>query len=269
MTDLCACRVTPRERFENPDCPIHGVEEMRRRHEAAPQQASSPLANSSSSSPRGRNTAQILHFRAVGNAVQSHGARGDRKTMPIRPRNAEFRAREYLTSDEINALVAAARGIGRHGHRDATLILMGFRHGLRVAEFIALHWSQVDLKQGLLHVRRVKNGTPATHPLKGPEIRALRRLRREYPDGPYVLMTERKAPLTASTVRHIVKRAGKQAGFEFPVHPHMLRHSCGFYLANIGVDTRAIQCYLGHRSISNTVIYTQLSPQRFNEFWSD
>lgn len=189
--------------------------------------------------------------------------------MPSRPKNLELRSREYLTSDEVEALMAAARSVGRHGHRDATLILIAFRHGLRVAELIALHWSQVDLKQGLLHVRRVRNGTPATHPLRGPEIRALRRLRREYAEGPYVFMTERKAPLTASTVRHIVKRAGKHAGLELPVHPHMLRHSCGFHLARIGADTRAIQCYLGHRNISNTVIYTQLDSNRFNAFWTD
>lgn len=193
----------------------------------------------------------------------------NRKVMPNRPKNSDLRSREYLTSDEIDALMTAARDTGRHGHRDATLILIGFRHGLRVSELTALHWSQIDLKQGLLHVRRAKNGTPATHPLRGPELRALRRLKRDYPETPYVFVSERKAPLTASTVRHIVKRAGAKADLGFPVHPHMLRHSCGFYLANIGADTRAIQCYLGHRNISNTVIYTQLAPQRFNHFWND
>jgi type 1 fimbriae regulatory protein FimB/type 1 fimbriae regulatory protein FimE len=192
------------------------------------------------------------------------------RKIPRRPPNAELRTREYLIEDEVEALMAAARGIGRHGHRDATLVLLGFRHGLRVAELVALLWSQVDLKHGLLHVRRVKNGTPATHPIRGPEIRALRRLRRQYPESLYVFTTERKAPLTDSTVRHIVKRAGEAAGLAFPVHPHMLRHACGFYLANdVGADTRAIQAYLGHRNISNTVIYTQLSPARFNDFWRD
>jgi type 1 fimbriae regulatory protein FimB/type 1 fimbriae regulatory protein FimE len=169
-------------------------------------------------------TAQVLAFNRVAEPAPKPEKRKDHKVMPSRPTNAELRTREYLTSDEIDALMAAARNIGRHGHRDTTLILLGFRHGLRVAELIALHWSQIDLKQGHLHVRRVKNGTPATHPLRGPEIRALRRLRREYPDSPYVFVTERKAPLTASTVRHIVKRAGEKAALAFPVHPHMLRH---------------------------------------------
>jgi type 1 fimbriae regulatory protein FimB/type 1 fimbriae regulatory protein FimE len=214
-------------------------------------------------------TAQVLAFNRVPEPAPKPERRKDRKAMPSRPTNAELRTREYLTSDEIEALMTAARRTGRHGHRDATLILIGFRHGMRVSELVALQWSQVDLRQGLLHVRRAKNGTPATHPLRGPEIRALRRLIRDYPETPYVFVTERRAPLTPSTVRHIVKRAGEKAGLGFPIHPHMLRHSCGFYLANIGADTRAIQCYLGHRNISNTVIYTQLAPQRFNRFWRD
>jgi type 1 fimbriae regulatory protein FimB/type 1 fimbriae regulatory protein FimE len=211
-------------------------------------------------------TAQILAFN---DTRKKSPQPANRKVMPTRPKNAELRTREYLTSDEIDALMAAARGVGRHGHRDATLILIGFRHGLRVSELVALQWSQVDLRQGLLHVRRAKNGTPATHPLRGPELRALRRLIRDYSETPYVFTTERKAPLTASTVRHIVKRAGDKARLGFPIHPHMLRHSCGFYLANIGADTRAIQCYLGHKNITHTVRYTELAPQRFNGFWKD
>lgn len=144
-------------------------------------------------------------------------------------------------------MIAAAKSIGRHGDRDATLILIGYRHGLRVSELIALRWDQVDLKQGLLHVNRLKNGTASNQPIRGPEIRALRRLRREYPDSPYVFVTERKGPMTASNVRKMIARAGRDAGLPFPVHPHMLRHACGYKLANDGHDTRAIQHYLGHR----------------------
>ena len=116
---------------------------------------------------------------------------------------------------------------------------------------------------------RAKNGTPATHPVRGPEIRALRRLQRDYPVTPYVFVTERGGPLTESTVRKMVVRAGREAGIPFPVHPHMLRHACGFKLANDGHDTRAIQHYLGHRQIQHTVRYTELSGTRFNGFWKD
>ena len=191
------------------------------------------------------------------------------KLPPRKQKNADLRSREYLSQPEVDTLRKAAQQNGRHGHRDDTIIFIMFRHGLRVSELIGLRWDQVDLKQGLLHVKRIKNGIPSTHPVRGPELRALRKLQRDYPDSPYLFITERKAPLSARTVRHIIHEAGKQAEFEFTIHPHMLRHSTGFYLANQGHDTRAIQGYLGHANINNTVIYTQLSPQRFNNFWSD
>jgi len=198
-----------------------------------------------------------------------------RATAPIaekrkvsRPKNAEVRAREYLTADEIEALQAAAASTGRHGHRDMTLVMFAYRHGLRVSELIALRWDQLDLKAGTVHVNRAKNGRASVHPLRGPELRALRRLQRDY-SGPYVFATERNGPLTASTVRHIVKRAGQLAGLSFQAHPHMLRHACGFKLANDGQDTRAIQQYLGHKNIAHTVRYTELAPDRFKGFWKD
>jgi type 1 fimbriae regulatory protein FimB/type 1 fimbriae regulatory protein FimE len=186
-----------------------------------------------------------------------------------RNRNKDLRSREYLTPEEIDKLILAANRVGRHGHRDSTMILVAYRHGLRVSELVALRWEQIDLKQGQLHVKRLKNGIPSTHPLRGPEIRALRKLQRDYPETPYVFVTERKSSLTTSTFRKIIARAGKEASIEMPLHPHMLRHSTGFKLANDGHDTRAIQHYLGHRNIQNTVGYTQLSAQRFNDFWQD
>jgi type 1 fimbriae regulatory protein FimB/type 1 fimbriae regulatory protein FimE len=189
--------------------------------------------------------------------------------LPRKPKNKDVRSREYLTEKEVDKLMAAARKTGRHSHRDATLILMAYRHALRVSEAVSLRWDQVDLGQGLLHVNRSKNGTPSTHPLRGPEIRALRRLMRDYPDTPYVFVTERKGPLTAATVRKLVARAGVKAELDFPVHPHMLRHACGYRLANDGHDTRAIQHYMGHRNIQHTVRYTELSADRFNGFWKD
>ena len=179
------------------------------------------------------------------------------------------RQREYLTVKEIGVLMDTARARGRYGHRDATLILVGYRHGLRAAELCALRWDQVDLGRGLLHVRRVKNGTPSVHPMGGVEIRALRRLKREQPESRYVFLTERLAPMTTAGLRKNVARMGERAEFPFPVHPHMLRHACGFKLANDGQDTRALQHYLGHKNIQHTVRYTELSPERFKSFWED
>ncbi len=132
------------------------------------------------------------------------------------------------------------------------MILIAYRHGLRVSELVSLRWDQIDLAQGLVHVARLKNGMASVHPLRGPELRALRRLQREDASAPYVFVSERKAPLTPHTVRKIVARAGRQTGIEFPIHPHMLRHATGYKLANDGQDTRAIQQYLGHRNIQHT-----------------
>jgi len=191
------------------------------------------------------------------------------KVPPLRRKNSEIRSREHLTPDEVEKLIAAAKSVGRHGHRDATLILTAYRHGLRVSELVALRWDMVDLKQGLLHVSRLKNGVTSTHPIRGPELRALRKLQRYYPDTPYLFVTERKGPLTTSAVRKIIARAGETARIGFPVHPHMLRHSTGYKLANDGHDTRAIQHYLGHKNIQHTVRYTELSAARFKDFWQD
>lgn len=210
---------------------------------------------------------RVAHLRAI--AGPGPIAVNGKVSPPRRLPNRERRTREHLTPAEVEALMDAAGRLGRHGHRDATLILLAYRHGLRVSELIALRWDQVDLKGGLLHVARLKNGVPATHPLRGPELRALRRLQREYPSSPYVLTTERRGPLTDSTVRKIVARAGEAAGLGLPVHPHMLRHATGYKLANDGHDTRAIQHYLGHKNIAHTVRYTELAPDRFRNFWRD
>ena len=191
------------------------------------------------------------------------------RKVPIRRKNTEYRNREYLSEKEVGQVIDAAASAGRHRLRDATLILLAYRHGLRVSELVALRWDQVDLTQGLVHISRRKNGVPSVHPLRGPELRALRRLERDYPETPYLFVSERKAPLTADTVRKIVARAGQHAGIEFPIHPHMLRHATGYKLANDGQDTRAIQHYLGHRNIQHTTRYTELAADRFKSFWQD
>jgi integrase len=187
--------------------------------------------------------------------------------MPRRPNNADVRTREYLTDDEVQRLSDAAKG-NRHGHRDATMILIGYRHGLRASELTDLRWDQVEFTSAALHVRRVKQGTPSTHPILGDELRALRRLQREQePKSPFVFTSERGTPFTTAGFVRMIERAGVEAGLGFKAHPHMLRHACGYALANKGHDTRALQAYLGHRNIQHTVRYTELSPTRFKDFW--
>jgi type 1 fimbriae regulatory protein FimB/type 1 fimbriae regulatory protein FimE len=139
----------------------------------------------------------------------------------------------------------------------------------RAAELIDLRWDQVDLENALLHVRRLKNGSPASHPLTGRELRALRRLQREQPKSPFVFISERGAPFSRRGFQAMLERAGEAAGFDMKIHPHMLRHACGFKLANDGVDTRTIQAYLGHKSIQHTVCYTELAPTRFKSLFRD
>lgn len=183
--------------------------------------------------------------------------------------NIELRSREYLLPDEVEKLLGAAKKMGRYGQRNATLLLMMYRHGLRVSEAIALRWSQVDFKEGQLHVRRLKNGKPSVQRLAGVELRSLRQLQRDWPDSPFLFVSERGGPLTDHAVRKLVARVGVEAKLDFPVHPHMFRHATGYYLASKGHDTRAIQDYLGHRNIHHTVRYTELAPGRFDDFWDD
>jgi len=159
----------------------------------------------------------------------------------------------------------------RYGLRDATMIMTAYRHGLRAVELCDLRWDQIDLSSGKIHVRRVKNSSPSTHVMDGKEIRALRRLKKEHePGSQFVFTSERNAPFTTAGFRKMLARLGEAAKIGFPIHPHMLRHATGFKLANDGVDTRAIQDYLGHKSITNTVRYSRLSPERFKAFrWKD
>jgi type 1 fimbriae regulatory protein FimB/type 1 fimbriae regulatory protein FimE len=189
----------------------------------------------------------------------------NRTVTPKRPPNADLRTREYLTAAEVKRLTAAAKR-NRWGHRDATMILVVYRHGLRVSELVDLRWDQVEFATGTLHVRRVKRSSPSIHPILGDELRALRRLQREQePKSPFVFTSERGAPFGTAGFARMVERAGVEAKFGFKVHPHMLRHACGYALANKGHDTRSLQAYLGHRNIQHTVRYTELSPKRFKE----
>jgi type 1 fimbriae regulatory protein FimE len=157
------------------------------------------------------------------------------RTLPKRLPNSAYRVREYLTEKEVDRLIEAARKRGRNGARDACAILLAYRHGLRAAELCSLRWSQIDLRNGRLHVNRVKGGQEAVDPLHGPELRALRPLQG---NSPYVFVTEAGTPVTTAWFLRMIQRTGVAANLPFQVHPHMLRHSTGYKLANDGQDTR-------------------------------
>ena len=185
-----------------------------------------------------------------------------------RKTNAQLgRTRDHLTPAEVDKLLEAVGKIGRHPARDRTLLLVAYRHGLRVSELVNLKWDAVDFKAARLHVTRLKQGIPSTHPIPGDELRALRAVKRDCPDSSFIFPTERGGPLTRSAVNKLVRRAGEMAGLPFPVTPHQLRHACGYYLANKQVPTRTIQEYLGHKNIANTQRYTALSAGAFRGLW--
>ncbi len=202
------------------------------------------------------------HLKLVTPTIQK------RAVAPIRQPNSELRSREHLIETEVEKLIDAAKD-NRYGHRDATMILVAYRHALRASEVCDLRWEQIDWRSATLHVRRVKNGKPSTHPIRGDELRALRKLQREAPKSPFIFLTERGGPFTTDSFNWMFKRAGQKANLPFQVHAHMLRHAAGYKLAGDGHDTRSIQDYLGHKNIQHTVRYTELSPTRFKDFWRD
>jgi len=190
----------------------------------------------------------------------------ENRTLPKRLPNSAYRAREYLTEKEVDRLIEAARKRGRNGPRDAAAILLAYRHGLRAQELCSLRWSQIDLRNGRVHVNRAKGGIESVHPLHGPELRALRPLQH---GSPYVFITEAGTPVTTAWFLRVIQRSGVAAKLPFQVHPHMLRHSTGYKLANDGQDTRSLAHYLGHRDLQSTARYTALASDRFKGFWKD
>jgi integrase len=147
------------------------------------------------------------------------------------------------------------------------MILLAYRHGLRVSELVTLRWDQIDLKIGRIHIHRLKGSESGPHPLSGVEIRALRRVRKDEP-GSFVFVTERKAPMSPSGFFKMLRRTAEGIGLR-GVHPHILRHACGYKLVNDGIDTRTIAAYLGHRNLQSTSRYTAMSATRFNGLWKD
>ena len=178
--------------------------------------------------------------------------------------------RKHLVSTEVDKLLAATKG-SRNEARDRCLLLLMFRHGWRVSEAYGLVLSQVDTESRVLHVKRLKDGLSTTHPLRGDELRAIKlwladRAKMK-PDTDAFFISERRAPLSRMTAWLIIRSYGERAGLPVDAHPHMLRHACGFALADQGVDTRLIQDYLGHRNIQHTVMYTATNPARFERLW--
>jgi type 1 fimbriae regulatory protein FimB len=170
----------------------------------------------------------------------------------------------------LDKLLAALKR-NRHGHRDWLIGLLIYRHGLRVSEACDLRWDDIDLGKRTIVVRRLKGSTDSSHYLERDEHKALGDLwRANAANGVkagYVFVNERGAPFGRMGIGRMIERAGEAAGLPFPVHVHMLRHSTGYALAARGMDTRRLQHFLGHASITNTVRYTAMSPEPFKDIW--
>ena len=181
-----------------------------------------------------------------------------------------MKERKHLVSAEVYKLLDAAKD-NRNAARDRCLLLLMFRHGLRVSEACGLRMSQVDIESRVLHVARLKKGLSTTHPLRTDEIRAIKSWlairAKAKPETDAFFISERRSPLSRKTVWLAIRNYGERAGLSLPAHPHMLRHACGFALADQGADTRLIQDYLGHRNIQHTVVYTATNPARFEKLW--
>ena len=192
-----------------------------------------------------------------------------RTVPPKRPPNPDLRTREHLTEAEVERLIKSVNR-NRHGHRDATMVLVAYRHGLRAAELVDLRWGAGGLQNGQPARPQGQAGHAQQHPILGDELRALRRLQRDQePKSLFVFTSERGTPFTTAGFARMIDRAATRAKLAIKAHPHMLRHACGYALANRGHDTRALQAYLGHKNIQHTVRYTELSPTRYKNFWRE
>jgi type 1 fimbriae regulatory protein FimB len=223
------------------------------------------------------NSLQNTHsVKSASSQAQANRPLGHRTTRPTNrrsvksgsaePTDGHERRKDFLGEAEIAILLEAVRK-GRHRVRDHLLVLMMYRHGLRVSEAIALRREHVDLKEARIWIPRLKNGLSVEQPIAGDELRAIRRwlaIRQDH--LPWLFISERGQPFTRQAVNYLLAQAAMRAGM-IRVHPHMLRHSCGFSLANRGHDLRLIQDYLGHRDPKHTAHYTRVAARRFDGLW--
>ncbi|MBN5321990.1 tyrosine-type recombinase/integrase [Serratia marcescens] len=182
-----------------------------------------------------------------------------------------MKKRKYLTQDEIERLLEASRR-GNFPKRDECFIQMCFIHGFRVSELCHLKFSDINLTDKVVHVNRLKNGLKTTHPLLVSELKLLNAWLNERAtwrgcESPWIFLSQKGGPLSRQQVHKMLKKFGILASIAVSLNPHMLRHSCGYALANRGTDTRLIQDYLGHRNIQHTVLYTSSNHVRFAEVW--
>ncbi|WPS29029.1 tyrosine-type DNA invertase [Klebsiella aerogenes] len=187
--------------------------------------------------------------------------------------NSDIKKRNFLTQNEIESLLNAANS-GPHAARNYCLTLLCFIHGFRASEICRLRISDIDLRSKCIYIHRLKKGFSTTHPLLNKEIQALKRwldIRDEYPQSTseWLFLSRKGNPLSRQQFYQIISASGDQAGLPLEIHPHMLRHSCGFALANMGIDTRLIQDYFGHRNIRHTVWYTASNAGRFYGIWDN
>ena len=203
------------------------------------------------------------HVIPLPQGVKSRRLAGQAQASKLRPKKIR-----HLTDPEVNSLIAAAKRVSRHPHRDATMILMAYRHGLRVSEVVDLTWDRISFEQATVWVDRAKGSKSGMHPISGTELRALRQLRRESPSTQFVFTSKQGVPLSVDSMQYMMRRCGEAARLPVHVHPHMLRHACGYHMTNkLRIPTRMVQEWLGHVDIDNTLIYTEVDVEGFRHVW--
>ncbi|WP_299529741.1 tyrosine-type recombinase/integrase [Ulvibacterium sp.] len=207
-----------------------------------------------------------LSFREFNGNLKTMSERRNVKSPERETTNDHEKARDYLSDSEVKKFLEASKKT-RYPKRNYLLLLMMYRHGLRVSEAIAIKKTDVNLKDSRIWINRLKGGLSTEHPISGDELRAIKRYLNSRKDNlPWLFVNERGTPLTRQAVSYVVNAVGGKVGVE-NMHPHVLRHSCGFYLANNGYDLRLIQDYLGHRDPKHTAQYTRVASKRFEKLW--